>query len=47
MRQFLSYYADKHDNLNEDIIRNYRLNDNMVEKIEELCRELEKILHDN
>lgn len=48
MREFLAYYSDhRHDEMNEYIIRDFKLQDNMVEKIEELCRELEKILHDN
>lgn len=47
MREFLSFYSNKHDNMNEDVIRNIRLNDNMVEKIEDLCKELEKMLHEN
>lgn len=48
MRAFLAAYSDaRHEPMNEDLIKNFRLNDNMVEKIEELCRELEKILHEN
>ena len=48
MREFLAYYSDhRHDEMNEYVIKDLRLQDNMVEKIEELCRELEKILHDN
>jgi hypothetical protein len=44
MRGFLSYYSDQFDHVNEDIVRNIRLNDNMVEKIEEICMELTKTL---
>lgn len=47
MREFLSYYSNKHDDINEDLIRNIRATDNMVEKIEEMCKELEKMLHEN
>lgn len=44
MREFLSKYSDRYDNLNEDIIVNIRKNDSIVEKIEEICIELAKSL---
>lgn len=44
MRELLSLYSNCHNDLNEDIIRGIRLNDNMVEKIEEICIELAKNL---
>jgi hypothetical protein len=47
MREFLSRYSEQFDKVNEDIVRNIRLNDNMVEKIEEICIELTKSLHEN
>jgi hypothetical protein len=47
MRGFLAAYSSQFDHINEDIVRNIRLNDNMVEKIEEICIELTKSLQDN
>jgi hypothetical protein len=44
VRGFLSKYSNQFDKINEDIVRNIRLNDNMVEKIEEICIELTKSL---
>jgi hypothetical protein len=44
VRGFLSEYSNQFDHINEDIVRNIRLNDNMVEKIEEICIELTKQL---
>ena len=46
MREFLSKYSDKHNDMNEDIIRGIRLKDNMIEKIEEACIEMAKSLSD-
>jgi hypothetical protein len=37
-------YSETKDDINEDIVKNIRLNDNMVEKIEEICVELAKSL---
>lgn len=47
MREFLSYYSDLNNNINPDIVKNIRLKDNMVEKIQEICIELQKSLHEN
>ena len=44
MREFLSYYSDKNEPVNDYVVREYRLKDNMVEKIEEMCKELAKNL---
>ena len=44
MREFLSYYSNMNDNLNEDIIKNIRLRDFMPTYIEEICIELAKSL---
>lgn len=46
MLRFLSEYSDKHTDMNDALIRGIRLNDNVVEKIEEMCREMEKQLAD-
>jgi hypothetical protein len=46
MRSFLAHYSNQFDNVNEDIVRNIRLKDNMVEKIEEICIELTKSLQE-
>ncbi len=47
MREFLSSYSERHTDMNEFVIKDYRIKDNMVEKIEEMCKELEKNLHEN
>jgi hypothetical protein len=47
MRGFLAKYSDQFDHINEDIVRNIRLNDNMVEKIEEICIELSRSLSEH
>jgi hypothetical protein len=44
VRGFLANYSDQFDHVNEDLVRNIRLEDNMVEKIEEICIELTKSL---
>jgi hypothetical protein len=44
MRGFLAEYSKQFNHINEDIVRNIKLNDNMVEKIEEICIELTKAL---
>lgn len=47
MREFLSHFSNEHmKDMNEDIIKNIRKNDNMVEKIEEICIEIAKSLHE-
>jgi hypothetical protein len=47
VRGFLASYSNQFDRINEDIVRNIRLEDNMVEKIEEICIELTKSFQDN
>lgn len=47
MREFLSWYSNNFDHVNEDLVLGVRKTDNMVEKIEELCIEIAKNLHEN
>ena len=44
MIEFVSLYSNQYNTLNEDVIKNIRLKDNMIEKLEETCKEIERNL---